>query len=149
MSLRGGRAGRRFLPMLKFIAPERGVDRHGSGAWGASRGSRRHSGVDYAAPPGATCLALEAGTVTKLGHPYRDQLAYRYVEVTDDLGFRARYFYVEPCVELGQHVMHDDPLGTVQRLGPRYPQITEHVHFEVFDPEGRKIDPRTYLDKQP
>lgn len=135
--------------MLKFIAPERGVDRHGSGAWRASRGDRLHGGIDYAAPPGSKCLALEGGTVTKLGYCYSDDPAYRYVEVTDDFGYRARYFYVKPEVEVGQRIWPDDVLGSVQRLGPRYPQITEHVHFEVFDPDDHRIDPRTYLDQKP
>lgn len=134
--------------MLKFIAPERGTDRHGSGAWQARRGKRRHRGIDYAAPPGAQCLAVEAGTVTKLGYAYRDDLSYRYVEVTDALGYRARYFFVHPIVRVGAHVMPDDPLGTVQSLDRRYPGITEHVHFEVWNPDGERIHPETYMGKR-
>ena len=131
--------------MLKVITPQRTHDRYGSGHFGASRGRRRHEGIDFAALPGSTVLAAHPGTVTKIGYPYRDDLSFRYVEITDDLGFAARYFYVEPEVTKGQYVMPDDPIGSVQSLNDRHPGITEHIHFEVRDPDGMRINPSDYL----
>lgn len=132
--------------MIRLIAPPRGRDAHGSGAYGASRGSRVHKGVDYAAMPGSACLALVTGTVTKLGYPYKDDLSFRYVEVIDNAGCRARYFYIQPVVDVGDVVDTTTVLGHVQSLGERYAGITDHVHFEVRDADGRYMNPANYAE---
>jgi len=90
-------------------------------------------------------LAGECGKVTKIGYPYGDDLSFRYVEVTDNQGCRARYFYVEPAVSQGQEVSVGDALGFSQALGGRYPGITEHVHFELLHRLHGYIDPSDYL----
>jgi len=126
-------------------APMRTTDAHGSGWFGAPRGRRKHRGIDFACHPGSAVLCLVDGTVTKLGYAYADDLSYRYVEITDTAGFAARYFYVEPHHKAGGAVLAGEIIGTVQPLGPRYPGITEHVHFEVRNPAGDIIDPAGYI----
>lgn len=130
--------------MLRVTCPMRGTDPHGSGAWQAPRGGRKHNGIDYAAASGSTVLSLTFGRVTKLGYPYSDDLSYRYVEVTDAHGKRVRYFYVEPAVEEGQEVNLNDPIGHVQSLRGRYPGITEHVHLEIIDEHGEYLNPEDW-----
>lgn len=130
--------------MIRFVAPVRAPDAHGSGAYNAPRGSRKHKGVDFAAWPDSACLALVKGTVTKLGYPYADDLSYRYVEITDNGGFRGRYFYLDPAVELGDIVDCRTVIGHVQPLQDRYPEITPHVHFEIMDPDGNYLNPSNY-----
>lgn len=135
----------RYLPPIApKVAEPRGQDRWGAGHFGASRGDRKHEGVDYALPVGATVLALTAGRVTRTGYAYSDDMSYRYVEVADRHQHRLRYFYVAPSVKIADHVLAGDPLGRVQDLGRRYPDITPHVHFEVFEPGGNRIDPAEY-----
>lgn len=129
---------------MRIVAPTRKQDRHGSGEFGASRGSRRHNGVDKACYPGSIVLAVSAGEVTKLGYPYGDDLSFRYVQVTDAAGNDVRYFYVEPSVHVGQQVAAGDELGVSQPLGDRYEGITEHVHLEVKR-GGDYVDPIDYL----
>ena len=131
--------------MIKVTSPERGNDVHGSGHYGASRGHRKHNGVDYSAVIGSVVHSLCDGKVTKLGFPYNDDYSYRYVEVTDKNGFAVRYFYVCPSVNLGDMVKKDDSLGSVQNLGKRYKNITNHIHFEI-EVNGENIDPRPWLD---
>lgn len=132
---------------MRVICPMRN-DAQGAGHYGAPRGSRTHRGVDYACPPGAGVLAVECGTVTKLGHTYADDLSYRYVEITDDLGCRARYFYVEPAVARGDYVMAGDVIGHAQDIAARYPDadrpMTNHVHFELINAAGNYTDPSAY-----
>lgn len=126
---------------MRVICPMRKPDRHGAGHFGAPRGSRTHNGVDFACAPGSTVLACECGDVTKLGYPYADDLSYRYVEITDAMGLRWRYFYVQPSVKEGQQIMQGDAIGESQALGPRYEGITEHVHLEIKDANGEFINP--------
>ena len=135
--------------MIKFSATIRQQDDYGSGEYGASRGSRLHKGVDFA----PQVHAVTGGKVTKLGHPYANDLSYRYVQVTDKDGYRVRYFYVSPSVAIGDVINEGQILGLMQDLGRRYhgtkeaPRtITPHFHFEVMDKRGACIDPITYLD---
>lgn len=135
----------RYLPPVSpVVAEPRGTDRWGQGHFGAPRGDRKHEGVDYALPIGATVLALTAGRVTRTGYAYGDDMSYRYVEMTDRHQHRLRYFYVDPTVKVNDNVLPGDPLGRVQDLTRRYAGITPHVHFEVYEPGGDRIDPAEY-----
>lgn len=130
---------------LSFLAPRRTSDSFGSGHYGAPRGSRIHSGIDFAARPHSLLLSPIAGEVTKLGYPYSDDMEFRYVEVTDSDGLRHRFFYIFPGVAFGETIDVGDPLGTVQDLEPRYPGITPHAHYEIRqDPGNLPIDPDEY-----
>jgi len=133
---------------MRVICPVRQSDQHGAGYFGAPRGDRKHNGIDYACAPGSLVLACEGGNITKLGYPYGDDLSYRYVEITDDQGCRARYFYVEPMVAEGERVSAGAVIGLSQSLDRRYRGITEHVHFEVIHPDRGFIDPSDYAEKQ-
>lgn len=130
--------------MIRATLPKRGTDVHGSGEFNAPRGSRRHKGVDFAAYPGSFIHPAFGGTVTKIGWAYSGE-DYRYVEVEDGWGFKARYFYVSPMVIKGQTVGTDDVLGMVQKLGTKFEGITEHVHFEVRNKLGDIVHPMRYL----
>jgi len=133
--------------MILAGLPTRGTDTHGSGKWMAPRGSRKHKGVDFACYPDTEIYSGSAGQVTKLGYPYADKLQYRYVEVTTPQGIKYRYFYVKPSVEVGNKVDKGTLLGLAQDLTDTYPGITNHVHFEVMDLEGKKVNPWAYLEK--
>lgn len=133
---------------LAVIPPCRGTDKHGSGHFGASRGNRKHNGVDISVPPSSIVLSLTSGLVTKVGYPYdptdKAKGHFRYVEVTNN-GLRIRYFYVEPYVDEGQLVRSGSELGESQRLGLVYPGITEHVHVEVKTESGQYLNPNLVL----
>lgn len=127
----------------------RGQDDHGSGQFGASRvrmvegGTRRykHHGVDYVCKPADELLAPVSGTVSKLGFPYANDLAFRYVEITVPGGDCHRVFYCKPAVEVGDQVIANvTPIGKAQKLGDRYKGITEHVHYEIKR-GGTYVDP--------
>lgn len=133
--------------MIKITTTSRGQDSFGAGHFHAPRGSRIHQGEDFLAPPESKVHALLGGTVTKLGYTYADDLTFRYVQVTDEEGYRLRYYYVKPTVKKGDRINSDDILGTVQDLGERYPGMPNHIHFEIKDPKGSKnrVNPKKYL----
>ena len=129
--------------------PKRISDNWGSGHYGASRGDRKHVGVDFACYPNSAVFPEKAGRVTKVGYCYNDDLSFRYIEIEDSHGDFARYFYVEPtgAIEVGQLVYHKTILGHSQKRGDRYAGITEHVHLETFErKDGKKVyfDPSSY-----
>ena len=108
----------------------RKCDNWGCGHYGASRGSRKHSGIDIVCIPGERAFCFNRGTVTAIGYAYGDDLTYRIVDITEG-EFRWRYFYVDPVVNVGDELDAYTQIGTHQALGPRYPGITEHLHLEV------------------
>jgi hypothetical protein len=132
--------------MIKAILPQRHNDAWGSGAFGASRGTRIHKGIDWCCYPDTVIQSHVTGTVTKLGYPYSDDMSFRYVEITDATKLRHRFFYVKPSVEVGDDISPGDQIGWSQDIAGRYSDpgkgpMTGHVHLEVLAPDGTPINP--------
>ena len=60
------------------------VVEQGDGSFGASRGSRLHTGRDYAAKPGTDIMCPCDGVVSRIGQCYSDDPTYRLVEIQHD-----------------------------------------------------------------
>lgn len=124
-------------------------DAYGAGGFGASRdgGTRKHAGVDYVAAPGQSVGAPISGFVSKIGYAYPGDTTLRYVEIDNPaLKLSARVFYVDPKVQPGDAVAIGHPIGTAQTLQAKYPGgITDHVHLELADKAGRKLDATTLI----
>lgn len=116
------------------------VDPWGQGHFGAPRGSRTHNGQDYCCPVGARILSPATGIVTNVGYPYGDDLTFRYVQVTDREGAEHRVFYISPLVRHGADVAEGQAIGLSQDLGKRYPDILQHIHYEIRY-RGEFVDP--------
>ena len=117
--------------MIKATLPMRKCDDFGCGHFGASRGGRKHNGVDLACYPDTEIFPLKRGKVTKVGWPYKDYPEYRYVQITCEDGFDWRYFYIDPYVEVGDFCSPSNPIGKCQDLTEIYETITNHVHLEI------------------
>lgn len=121
----------------------RGHDDFGDGNFGARRdgGSRSHEGVDYVASAGQDVRAPISGYVTKIGYAYAGSSDLKFVEITNPaLGYVARAFYLTPVVEVGQAVRLGEAIGRVESLQGHYPGITDHVHLEVMEPGGERVN---------
>lgn len=133
------------------LAP-RDHDAYGEGRFGARRdgGSRRHEGVDYVAHPGQVVAAPISGYVTKIGNAYSSDTRLKYVEITNPaLRVAARVFYINPKVEEGDTVAIGHPVGTARSLQRKYPGgMTDHVHLEIIDRRGVRIDATKVLTAQ-
>lgn len=131
-----------------FVNPtgqgQRTSDAYGYGVFGAPRdgGTRPHLGVDFKATAGQPVKAPISGFVTKIGFAYPGDTTLKFVEVTNPaLHYKARVFYVDPAVEVGDAVYLGQPVGTSHTLQDKYPGgMTDHVHLEITNPDGRKID---------
>jgi|SRR3990167_2542777 len=130
--------------MIKAALPVRQSDKYGDGKYLASRGDRKHNGVDFACYPGTSILSNCNGLVTKIGYPYASDPSYKYVEIKDASGYSLRYFYLNPFVNKDDEVKEGQVIGTVQSLQNRYPGITGHCHLEIKDEQGKFIDPGAY-----
>ena len=131
----------------------RGQDDFGSGAFQASRGRRKHKGIDIACYKGTAVGSDVYGKVTKIGYPYNQddkrKKHFRYVQVTDSLGRDHRYFYVIPSVDVGDIVNRGVLLGITQGIAEAYntdlKTMTDHFHYEVKE-DGEYLNPHKVLE---
>ena len=137
--------------MIK-ISPQLRSGRQGDGRFGARRGSRTHNGIDYVTQPGDRICSPVAGVITKHGYPYRDDLSYRYVEITDLRYYRHRLFYTSLAPDIALHdiVTSNQIVATAQDITKRYPAkdpkdaMINHVHYEIKRPDGTYMNPEEY-----
>lgn len=127
----------------------READAYGEGRFHARRdgGSRLHEGVDYVAHAGQVVDAPISGYVTKIGYAYPGDEVLKFVEIENPaLHLQARVFYIDPDVAVGEAVAVGRPIGRAHSLQKKYPGgITDHVHLEIADRRGRKLDAETMI----
>ncbi len=127
-------------------------DRHGYGHFGASRGDRVHIGVDLRAEPGEYVFSPFQGEITKYGWAYSGS-AFRYIEITG-VEYKCRIFYaqLDPAHYVGKEINELQFIGVVQNIAARYPGITPHIHFELYDKNDvnreNPLDPTELLKKK-
>ncbi|MEV6216201.1 M23 family metallopeptidase [Nocardia sp. NPDC051833] len=116
--------------------PVAGPISSGFGArWGAM-----HYGVDFADSIGAPIHSVSSGTVIEAGPASGFGL---WVRVLQDDGTTAVYGHVnEMLVTQGQRVNAGDVIATV---GNRGQSTGPHLHLEIWDQGGGKMDPIPYL----
>jgi len=130
--------------------PLRKEDKHGSGAYLASRGKRKHKGIDVECPKGSGVLAVSSGKVIKIGIVYNQvkypkKAHFRYVKIRDIEGYHVRYLYLKASVKVGDRITTDQLIGTTQGLLKVYPGIGDHFHFDVSR-NGVFVNPHEYLE---
>ncbi|MCX4093180.1 M23 family metallopeptidase [Nocardia sp. alder85J] len=118
------------------VRPVAGVMTSGyGGRWGAF-----HYGVDFADSIGTPIHSVESGTVIDAGPASGFGL---WVRVHQDDGTTAVYGHVnEIMAQVGQRVNAGDVIATV---GNRGDSTGPHLHLEIWDPDGTRIDPQPYL----
>lgn len=103
--------------------------------------TKRHTGMDFACPPGNPIYATGDGVVILAKY---DRSGYgRHVEVDHGFGYVTRYAHMSRMdVEVGQVVRRGDCLGLSGRSG----RITgPHLHYEVIYRKNY-VNPYWYMD---
>ena len=111
--------------------------------FGAPRGNRRHEGVDVFAPAGTPVLAAAGGLVVQVG---TNNLGGRVVTVWGDGNRRYYYAHLERhgAYREGDIVEAGDVLGFVGNTGNAR-TTPPHLHFGIYDPGWKAIDPLPLL----
>ena len=141
-------------------------DARGRGAYGAGRTDHPHYGVDFSAPAGTTVYAPIDGTISHIGWAYEGDTNHpagrRTIHVRGPDGHTFKLFYVAPIdgLEVGQEISAGAEGGTAQDWQssddtikgrkvptPQKNRVTDHVHVEVFDPIGERVDPSPWFDR--
>lgn len=105
-----------------------------------SRWGTFHYGLDFADQIGAPIKSVSDGTVIEAGPASGFGL---WVRVLQDDGTTAVYGHVNDMyVQEGQRVKAGDVIASV---GNRGQSTGPHLHLEIWDQNGSKIDPHPYL----
>ena len=122
-----------------FVMPTKGMFTSGFGfRWGAL-----HAGIDLAAPIGTPIYAVTDGTVIESGPASG---CGQWVRVQQDDGTIGVFGHVDQSfVKAGQKVKAGDQIATV---GNRGNSTGPHLHYEVWDKNGTKINPQVWLKKR-
>jgi len=102
---------------------------------------KRHTGMDFACPPGNPVYATGDGTVITVKH---ERGGYgNHVEIDHGFGYVTRYAHLSRTdVEEGQKISRGDCLGLSGRSG----RITgPHLHYEVIYRKNY-VNPAFYMD---
>lgn len=108
-----------------------------TGQFGENRGTHAHGGVDIATPMGTPVLAGASGTVSVRNDPggYGN-----YVVLSLDDGTQLYYAHLSGAdVEDGARVEQGQQVG---RTGSSGRSTGPHLHYEVRNADGTKVDPR-------
>lgn len=117
-------------------------DPWGDGTFMASRGTRRHRGIDLVTVAGQDVYAPFDCVVGRHGYAYAD-LSYRLVEIraTGDLTYTAKIMYVTDMVPVGTKVKRGEVLAKAADITARFDaRMINHIHFELYQ-HGKVIDP--------
>ena len=103
--------------------------------------SRRHTGMDFASPPGNPIYVTGDGVVVKVAH---ERTGYgNHVEVDHGFGYRTRYAHMSRIdVTLGQRLQRGDCLGLSGNSGR---STGPHLHYEVLY-RKEHVNPALYMD---
>jgi len=108
--------------------------------YGASRGSRRHVGIDLSNPKGTTIKAAADGLVTFAG--YKSSFG-KLVIIDHGNGMTTKYAHCDTItVNVGDTVSQGQKIATVGRTGNATGNI---LHYEVLI-NGKNQNPINYLD---
>lgn len=120
----------------RYVMPTTGTLTSGFGArWGTT-----HYGLDIANSIGTPILSAADGTVIEAGSASGFGL---WVRVQHEDGSITVYGHVNDySVREGQKVRAGEQIA---RMGNRGYSTGTHLHFEVWDSDGRKINPKTWL----
>jgi murein DD-endopeptidase MepM/ murein hydrolase activator NlpD len=122
----------------------RDCDPFGCGSFGASRGSRKHKGIDIISTPNQLIASPISGEITRFPFPYGNDLSYTGIEIVNTT-HKVKMFYVKPIVAIGKKVFAGEIIAKSQDIAAKYsPKMTNHVHVEVYKKSGNNwilIDP--------
>lgn len=117
-------------------------DHKGCGLYNASRGRRRHRGLDFLCRPGQDIISpIQDAHIVRVANPYSHSSLSGLV--IENSYCEIRLFYLLPGERLlDQTVNIGDVIGTAQDITERYPDggMLPHIHLDIT-----RIDPHLFL----
>ena len=110
------------------------VDPEGDGHFGAPRGYRVHTGLDFLGEVGQDIvMPFDKAYVSRIVRPYVDTSEYMGLELVNNM-FIGHLLYLVPNDNVvGSYLTMGEVLGTMQDITARYSdRMRPHVHLDIF-----------------
>ncbi|WAC02504.1 hypothetical protein N7U66_01975 [Lacinutrix neustonica] len=135
-------------------------DDYGSGKFGASRKRTllsgevvkySHRGLDVSYQPFSPLPAPFKGYINRLGYVYEGNDELRLIEfigVGLFSGYKMKMMYASVQSGFSKLKVYNqyETIGYVQNMKKNYSKnMTNHVHYELYDPSGKLINPEKYV----
>jgi murein DD-endopeptidase MepM/ murein hydrolase activator NlpD len=135
-ALAGGAPQASIFNGQEFVKPTTGVFTSGfGGRWGVT-----HYGIDLANKIGTPIYAVTDGTIISSGPASGFGL---WVRILHPGGWISVYGHINrSLVHLGQKVKAGQQIA---EMGNRGQSTGPHLHFEIWDPSGKKLNPLPWL----
>lgn len=138
-----------FYPITRPAQKMRN-DTQGDGHFGASRGRRRHNGLDIIVTPGSAVYCPIEGFMKRVAHPYGGRRNKKWLGCAIEgtglyLGYEVKIFYMDPFL-MGEYVYPNDIVGKAQAISKKYTSaMIDHLHVEVRY-RGMLVNPATLFN---
>lgn len=121
----------------------RPLDKFGSGAFGASRGNRKHQGIDIIVTENEPIKAPFDLSFKRVTQPYKDDNVYKGGVYDSELG-ELKIFYMKPLTDKKTY-KQGDIIGFAQNIAKKYgPEMHPHIHIELRK-NGKLLNPTDYV----
>lgn len=132
---------KKALAKVKDNQQFRKCDPFGCGHFGATRGNRKHNGVDVLFAEGEAVKSPIRGVVTRYAYPYASDPSYKGIEIQNEK-YTVKMFYLISTVAVGTKINASDIIGKAQNIAQKYGKgMNNHVHLEVRDNKGNLLNP--------
>jgi len=114
----------------------RGRDKFGNGWYGASRGVRKHEGLDFCCVPDEEIFSPISGKA-KVGYVYVGSKNIKLIEIIGYIKehkYKVKIMYVQPDIQTGDYVEKNQLIGKAQNISKYHnePSMKNHVHVSVW-----------------
>ena len=124
-------------------------DPGGDGHFGASRGDRKHEGIDFLCTPGQVVRAVIAGKLVS-AYPYAGDVIFAGCRLWGK-DFMAKMFYFIPNENLiNEDVLAGEDIGIAQDISAKYGGgMKPHIHVGLYKLNPTLlVNPEDYLDTE-
>lgn len=146
----GNMGNKRFIYNLTDDMEVRGCDPKGCGHYGASRGSRKHMGIDLVVERGAPIYSPITGYISRYPYPYASDLRFKGVEIIGEKehkDLKIKIFYCSPTVSINTKITKGQKVAVAQAITDKYGlKMTNHIHVEFYK-NNQRVDPTPYINK--
>lgn len=140
----------RFIHLPTEDFELRDCDPMGCGYYGASRGSRKHMGIDLVVSKGEAIYSPITGYVSRYPYPYSSDLSFTGIEIIGEgehQGLKVKIFYCTPTVLRNSKVTKGQKIATAQAINEKYgSSMRNHIHVEFYK-NGTRVNPEQYLNQ--
>ena len=119
-------------------------DTQGEGHFGASRGSRKHNGLDLLCLPGLPIYATDVLHFVRFARPYADKAINGGLWENPD-GAKVKIFYCNPVTTV-KTFFPGDIIAYCDNVARFYNnKMMPHVHVQLYNEKNEIIDPTSKI----